>query len=65
MEGVTYGCCSRSSGWHHVCTHVVTDVKGVGEKGGERDRKERFGGDPDGEEGGGEEWLRSRYTIHM
>lgn len=38
----------------------VTDVKGVGEKGGERDRKERFGGDPDGEEGGGEEWLRSR-----
>lgn len=43
----------------------VTDVKGVGEKRGEKDRKERFGGDPDGEEGGGEEWLRSRYTIHI
>lgn len=43
----------------------VTDVKGAGE-GGERERrKEGFGGDADGEEGGGEKWLRSRYTIHM
>lgn len=40
-------------------------VKSAGE-GGERERwKEGFGGDADGGEGGGEEWLRSRYTKHM